>query len=136
MKTTNLTLEERAQFERLLAEYANAEMDCVRAHTRRHDASHAIQDWVNARTKSLVSAALEGMTAAPIITMQGDFVPTGTPYKLRPFHDAEVARGEKHLKQDAPVGDCSCPTCCEVRALRGILTNAPTAPILDTSGGN
>lgn len=142
--TLYLTLDERHSFESLLAEYANAEMDLVRATGRRHNASHAIQDWVNARTARLATDAYhEGIASVHVAALdaaetaaleaQADAissapqVPTGTPYKLKPFHDAEIARGERHLKQDAPVGDCGCPTCCEKRALASIGSPSETA---------
>lgn len=122
MTDTHLTIEDRATFERLLAEYANAEMDCVRASGRRHSAMHAVHDYVNARTKRLITESQVAEVGKP-----------------RPFHEAEATRGAKHYKRDAPVQDCPCVTCCEERALSSIGTPAeglPFTPSPAESGGN
>lgn len=133
-----MSLDERAKFESLLAEYANAEMDCVRSSGRRHNAMHAILDYINDRTRKTINAALAEQLGQ---------MPTG-PSTAKPLHDAEIARGAKHSKEGTPVGDCSCITCCEARAfvreqakadLRQIAetgNNLKPAPISDTSGGN
>lgn len=136
----NLTLDERAKFESLLAEYANAEMDCVRASGRRHNALHAVQHYVNDRTKQKMLDAYE----RGVLAVRGE-PPLPNPKALL---DADVVRGAKHEKSDAPVEGCGCATCCEIRAdqrerakadLRQIAetgNNLTPTPISDTSGGN
>lgn len=121
---TKLTLEDRSKFESLLAEYANAEMDLMRATSRRHDALHRILGYVNKRTATLVEEAKAAQPELAMIVTHDEVaveVPAGT-QTPKAFHDAEVARGAKHYRKDAPVPECSCATCCEARALAGILT--------------
>jgi hypothetical protein len=130
---TNLTLDERQKLERLLAEYANAEMDCVRASGRRHNALHAVLDFVNDRTKQVVSdnaaAVFKLSTDAVVAAFNVQLpvsVPTGTldPAKM-------IARnviGHDHT-QPIPQEHCACQVCNETRERQA-------APILDVSGGN
>lgn len=113
MQDTNMTLDDRAELERLLTEHARCEARVNQAIGERHNATHALIDFVNKRTRKAVEAVATGE------------VPTGT---KRALHDAEVVRGARHERADAPIEACGCATCCEVRALAEIRhAGAPTA---------
>lgn len=146
--TLNLTLDERHKFESLLAEYANAEMDVMRATGRRHDALSRIREYVNDRTNQLATEAYHEGVASVVIVQTHDEraveVPTGTPsFNPSPLDVAhvmgiyvactpdEIADGRYHTNGPwVPVKNCSCRTCVEHR------NGARGAPILDVSGGN
>lgn len=138
-KTLDLTLEERAKFESLLTEHANAWMDVVRATERRHKALHAVNDYVNHRTGRLASDAYhEGLyeNRAPLPPI----VPMGTQQDCTDvLTDEEIAAGTAHARGPwVPLKGCGCSTCCEYRALAGIGTTTEVAftPDPATSGGN
>lgn len=133
---TNLTLDERHEFESLLAEYANAEMDCVRATGRVHNAMHAVEDYVNARTKRIANETAE---------RKPDVVPTGTPPACcadwtMPVPPTDIANGVYHTKGPwVPVVGCGCNTCGTTRARAGssqTVSELVYAPNPATSGGN
>jgi hypothetical protein len=114
---TNLTLDERLAFEKLTTEYANASMDCVRAHQRRHDALHRIEDWINARTASIAEAVrAHAENIAPLDREQllSTHVPTGTHCTLTAGCIHYAGHSGHCYTGDAP----------------------PPLPIEDTSGGN
>src|ERR1044071_4961525 len=122
--TANMSLDERQQFEKLLAEYANAEMDVVRSAGRRHIALHACIDFINARTNVEVREAFKAgadygyeMPRPP----SPPNVPTGTMRidRLEPISNEHLDMGAMHLKgiEGLPVDCCQCATCCEVRSL-------------------
>lgn len=140
MTEFNLTLEERSKFESLLAEYANAEMDCIRASGRRHDALHRVLDYVNGRTALQIASGyqrgvVEGMSreevAMPSVLDEvhtiPDDVPTGTTMAV-PFTTNELEAGAMHYKHDAPVDCCQCGVCCTARALKSIGKPATLLP--------
>lgn len=134
---TNLTLEERSKFESLLAEYANAEMDCVRATGRVHDALHAVEAWANERTKRVADESAKAAFGAP----SGMIVPTGTPPDatavaeamgaLRAWTPDEIGKGFYHAVGPwVPVKNCSCRTCVEHRSnSRGGTTETEYGPL-------
>jgi hypothetical protein len=131
-----MTLDERQQFERLLTDYAIAEAEVVRSVGRRHDALHACIDFINKRTTAEIRQAFKAGTdygyelpkppspPMPRPVSPPTSVPVGTPsaqpVRVKPFLDADIARGSKHYTHDAPVISCGCSTCCEVRALASI----------------
>jgi hypothetical protein len=131
---TKLTLEDRSKFESLLAEYANAEMDCVRAVGRRHDALHRVLDYVNTRVALADSGAFGAVPPCPPPPLhyysescacvacceeRSRKVPVGTT-KAVPFTSNELEAGAMHYKHDAPVDCCQCGVCCTARALASI----------------
>lgn len=134
-----LTLDERAELDKLLAEYANADIALRHAQGRRHDANHAVAEFISKHAKAQYAKGIDdgvaGMEmAAPVVIQTHDEraieVPTGTmtgtmslpPWSTSNFPIPTTAQslGAKHEKQLAPVPDCSCATCCEARALEGI----------------
>jgi hypothetical protein len=127
---TNLTLEERDKFEALLTEYANASIALVQASGRRHDALHAIEDYVNNRTGRMATDAYHEGIASVIVPAD---VPTGTSRVV--FNNAN---GASHLSVDpsVPHDDCLCAVCNDARAAQRITKRERRPPISDTSGGN
>lgn len=94
---TDLTLEERAEFEALLTEHANAWMDVMRATERRHKAMHAINDYVNTRTLRLVQIAKQPPPPAP------------PPFAMPSFPVCGV------VPVVGPRVGCACKTCSQAR---------------------
>jgi len=140
--TANMSLDERQQFEKLLAEYANAEMDVVRSAGRRHNALHACIDFINKRTNNELREAFKlGIDYGYELPHPPPIVPTGTMRveRLEPIAQHHLDQGARHLEnvEGLPVYGCACSTCCEKRALANIgRVEPPAPPISDTSGGN
>lgn len=123
-----LTLDDRAKFESLLTEFANASMDELRAAGRRHDAMHRLLAYVNDRTKQAYHEGIDmgvAKTASPLVhphdCVCGECGPVG--------HD--------HA-QPIPQEHCVCAVCRETRERQRTAAAilAVGAPISDTSGGN